>query len=275
MERMILKESLQKIKADGFKVPEGTDAFKLALDMVFHIGDTDPELRDSLIYEVLCNFVVNGIFSKDKLKELLYTIIDDNHLFYKIGEECTDSIFTRSFSVLASAVMMYAYRSNHYLSDEELAFVKDRLIRYTKEEKDVRGYDSEKGWAHSAAHTADVLDELAQCEAIGKDGLIEILGAIKDKTCISYYSYCNDEEERLSVAVASLIKRDVLSEDEVTGWIKSFGDTQRSGKLPEDQYLFLNIKNLLRSIYFRLLYEEGYTSVLEAIKEILLKIKRF
>ncbi|WKL05120.1 DUF2785 domain-containing protein [Paenibacillus amylolyticus] len=33
-----------------------------------------------------------------------------------------------------------------------------------KKERDYRGYDEEKGWAHAIAHAADVLDDLAQCK---------------------------------------------------------------------------------------------------------------
>lgn len=142
-------------------------------------------------------------------------------------------------------------------------------------EKDVRGYVKDKGWAHSTAHTADVLDELAQCESIEYKDLLDVLEAIKTKVCINNYCYVNQEDERMAVAIISIINRNLLHNKEITNWIKSFEDIKKANHYPEDHNLLINIKNFLRSIYFRLIYENNSEVISEAIKETLYKIKTF
>lgn len=53
---------------------------------------------------------------------------------------------------------------NHhpFLSEKEFKFVKNRAYDYVEKENDVRGYIAGKGWAHSLAHAADTLDEIAK-----------------------------------------------------------------------------------------------------------------
>lgn len=94
-DKYMLKETLKEIKNNDFKVPNDLDAFELALKMMEYVGDSDPELRDMLIYEILSKWIEDGAFTFKQLKELLNISLDENHLFYKIGEEETDSVFTR------------------------------------------------------------------------------------------------------------------------------------------------------------------------------------
>ncbi len=271
----ILKETLKEIKNNDFKVSKDLDAFELALKMMEYVGDSDPELRDILIYEILSKWIVSGVFTVEQLKELLNISLDEKHLFYKIGEEETDSVFTRSFSVLIVAVIIYFHRRENFLSESEWKNVKEKTIEYMICEKDIRGYVKDKGWAHSAAHTADALDELAQCKGIEHKDLLDILEAIKTKVCINNYCYVSEEDERMAVVIISVINRNLLNNEEIINWIKSFDDINKTNHYPEDHNLLINIKNFLRSIYFRLIYENNSEVISEAIKETLYKIKTF
>lgn len=273
--KYMLKETLKEIKNNDFKVPNDLNTFELALKMIEYVGDSDPELRDMLIYEILSKWIEDGAFTSKQLKELLNISLDENHLFYKIGEEETDSVFTRSFSVLIVAAIIYFHRKENFLSGSELKNVKEKTVEYMICEKDVRGYVKDSGWAHSAAHTADALDQLAQCEGIEKKDLLDILEAIKTKVCISSYCYVNQEDERMAVAIISAISRSLLNNEEITNWIKSFEDIKKTNPCPEYHNLLINIKNFLRSIYFRLIYENNHEAISEAIKEKLYKFKTF
>ncbi len=105
-----LKERLREIKNNDFRSPDDISIFDFTLNMIEYIGDPDPDLRDNLIYEVLDRWIMDGMFGTDQLSKLLNIIFDSSHLFYKIGEEGTDSVFTRSFSVLIVADIIYYYR---------------------------------------------------------------------------------------------------------------------------------------------------------------------
>ena len=269
-----LKEKLKAIKGDEFKVPERVNAFELALVMMEYLGDSDSELRDDLVYSVLSNWVINGVFSKEQLKQILASTLDEKHLFYKIGEKDTNSVFMRAFSVLIVASIIYVHRADGFLNYEELIHVKNSVIKFMEEEKDVRGYVVEGGWAHTAAHSSDALDELGLCEEFGREELMEILKAIKDKVSIDCYAYICYEDERLAFATNSLISRNLLTKEELSEWVKSFLEYDKKIDFPNHYYLISNIKNYLNSLYYRL-PKEQYKTIKEAIGSTVLSIRRF
>jgi hypothetical protein len=274
MNREELKEKLKAINCDESKVPEGLNAFETALSMLEYLGDIDSELRDDLIYSVLSKWIIGKVFSKEQLRQILEIILDDKHLFYRIGERDTNSVFMRAFSALIIATIIYAHREERFLNNEELTGVKNKVIRYMNEEIDVRGYIAEGGWAHTAAHSADVLDELALCEELGSVEMLEILMTIKNKVCIDYHSYICYEDERLAYATNSLISRDLLSEEEISEWVRSFLEYKEKTAIPNHFYLITNIRNYLNSLYYRLPIDR-YKLVKETISNTILLIRRF
>nr|WP_242069344.1 DUF2785 domain-containing protein [Paenibacillus dendritiformis] len=86
-------------------------------------------------------------------------------MFYRIGSEGDSTVFTRSFSVLPIALILRRHRQKPFLDLAEFQQVKHSLISYVQEEKDLRGYVNEGGWAHSAAHAADALTELVRARS--------------------------------------------------------------------------------------------------------------
>ena len=270
-----LKERLREIKNNDFRSPDDISIFDFTLNMIEYIGDPDPDLRDNLIYEVLDRWIMDGMFGTDQLSKLLNIIFDSYHLFYKIGEEGTDSVFTRSFSVLIVADIIYYYRIHNTGLEEDLRNIKEKLIKYMSEEKDVRGYISGKGWAHSAAHTGDALNELVQCRYMKYKDLLEIMEAVKKKIFINSYAYISGEDERLTTPIVSIIDRKILGNKDIVDWIRSFKNINKISKYPEDMNLEVNVRNFLRSVYFRLLYKDNYDEINGAIKETLYNIKKF
>jgi hypothetical protein len=248
----ILKDELSKIKANQYKVPVNLNAFDLAVDMMEHIGDVDSELRDNLIYSTILNWVTQDVFNTQQMRELLNISLDDQHLFWKIGEIGTDSVFTRSFSMLMIPLVLDMDRKYPFLAQEEVRMIKNKLLNYIMLEKDRRGYVENKGWAHAIAHTADALEDLSQSIHMDETCLIEILHAIHETIAVNDYLYINGEDERMVTATVSIFKRNVLEDMDINGWIHSFSKAGKLGKHPEDDFLHKNIKCFLRSLYFRL-----------------------
>lgn len=274
IERDLLKEKLQAIAENEYKVPQNENPFTLALSMMNYIGDTDGYFRDDLIYSVLANWMLSDIFNKDELYQILTICLDDNHLFFKIGN-VDDSVFTRTFSVLLLPIIIYIHRKKNFLSFEDLNMIKEKLTGYLSAEEDVRGYVLEKGWAHGVAHTADALDELAKCNEIGEADLKVILQAIHQKITINNYVYINDEDERMVTAVVSILDRGILTESDIINWLKGFSDINKIGQLPEDLMTSINTKNFVRSLYFRLLKNEENEKYTQIIKEVIDSISNF
>lgn len=269
-----LKKVLTQIRENDYKVPEGIEPYELTLVMLEHLGDIDMELRDRLIYAVIFKWSVGGIYTKEQLKQTMAIILDDRHLFCGIGEMGTDSVFMRAFSILLAAIGIYLHRQEGCFTPEELKKIKDRIIDYMDREKDVRGYVEVGGWAHSTAHSADTVDELAQCEELEREELLQILQAIQKKVCIDYHAYICLEDERLSIAVNSLISRDILSEAEIAEWIRSFEDIKIEKIMPQRFYLISNMRNFLNSLFYRL-SESKYDTIKIAISETILKVRPF
>lgn len=200
-EEKILKDKLLKAKDNNYLLENQENYFPLGLEMIDNIGALDPELRDELIYETLFHWITEGRFTLEQLEYLLNITLDSTHLFYKVCDKDEDDVFRRTFSVLIVALIIYEHRKQNFLSGEVLYKIKDKLLEYMHVEKDVRGYVQVRGWAHSAAHTADALKELVQCDCFDKADLLDVLDSIKAKMCIGYYVYVDEESERMATAV--------------------------------------------------------------------------
>lgn len=249
-----LKEALQLLAQTEFHLPEQNDGSALIPAMLQHIGSPDAVLRDDLIYSAFATWIyTDNSLSPDQLRRILQTALDEQHLFYKIGEENTDSIFRRSFSALLLPLVLIRHRAQPYLTLAEVDQTQQHLLRYLREEKDHRGFVPGKGWAHGFAHSADGLDELAQCAELDAPDLREILQAIRSVICVAEEVYSCGEEERLATAVVAVARRRVLGEAEFSDWLEGFVEaTLAIEEYPQKLVLLSNVKNFLQSLHFRL-----------------------
>ena len=266
-----LKQQLMNFRDNEWKIPTHINNYELVLEAMLNIGSTDPVLRDELILELIYKMIVEKDLTDKEIKYLMKLALSENHLFYKIGQKEDDSVFNRAFTILLIGGILNRHNSStdKLFTEKEIKETLNEILRYVREEKDVRGYVEGKGWVHTAAHTGDALGEIALCTEIQSSELIEILDAIKEKVCISYYTYKNSEDERLVSAIINIIQRKILSEEEVVNWIKGFENMNKTGKYPEDHYLISNHKNFLAALYFRLKRRNLAQCFLDAIEVVL------
>ena len=254
-----LKDQLYEIADNDFALPEQAKALPRALEMLPHLGSPDAELRDDLIYSTLAAWILAGRFEDDDLKSLLRQLLTEEHLFYKLGESDTDSVFMRSFSMLLVPLILSQHRERPFLMPYELRDVNVKLLDYLEQEQDLRGFvlDADeagepKGWAYAVAHSADALDELAQCKELGSEELLEILTAIRQKTAESKIVFVHLEDERLVTPVIAALGRKVLTPTDVQSWLDGFVPLARQTEpFPDCYRQAQNVKNFLRSLYFR------------------------
>jgi len=271
-----LKEKLQAFAQNKFRLSENDDVSGMIPEMLNHIGSTDSYLRDDLIYSAFGTWILrHNAISQEQLRAVLATVLDEQHILYNLGEQNTDSVFTRSFSILLLPLILINHRSRPFLSTSEVIHIKEKLLYYLENEKDRRGFVPEKGWAHAIAHTADALDDLVQCPEINKSDLAEILEAIRKVICVEGSGYLHLEDERMVTAVIAIIKRQLLSEAEITQWIESFAtQVLNVNSMPESHVIRANVKNFLQSLYFRLQWEQ-VTKFATPIDQTLQKINPF
>jgi hypothetical protein len=271
-----LKENLEKLAKNNFQPAEESSFLALIPEMLQHIGSLDSHLRDDLIYTAFATWVLkHKAIPKGDLHKIFQTVVSDAYMFKGIGEQGTDTVFQRSFSVLLLPILLIAHREDAYLTSEEVLEIKDKLIAFVKLEKDRRGYVEGKGWAHSMAHAADALDDIARCEEISKVELIELLDAIKSVVCEAGIGYAYGEEERSITPIIAILNRELVSNDEVKGWIESLAEVvQTTDPVSNRIVMRTNVKNFLQSLYFRLRWE-GITEFDGALHKALQQINPF
>ncbi|MCK8487579.1 DUF2785 domain-containing protein [Paenibacillus sp. MBLB2552] len=263
--KLELREQLQRMQQQVNFTPAPDAAFQLALSMMEHLGDSDPVLRDELIYSTLQSWITEGGFQPQQLRQLLSIAIADDHLFYRIGEEKTNSVFVRSFSALILPLILWADRQVSFLDDSDIRTIVYKLTDYINREIDLRGYTGETGWAHAVAHAADAVEDVVQSMYIRPEDLSGFLEAFKSQLRQTQYPFIYEEDERMVSAVVTLLNRNLLEDKEILRWIADLGDTPKVGDPLVDLVSMTNIKNFLRSLYFRLLPNEGIARFIDPI----------
>lgn len=263
-EKEQLKSDLQKIRESKYELSQRELADDYAALMLKYIGDTDAELRDDLIYETFCEWIcVKKYFSREELIYILSVLMDERHLFYHIGSDEDDTVFTRTFSVLVIVLILSEHRKNAFLEYDIFTRIKNNLIRYYREEKDLRGFTGKSGWAHGAAHGADAMDELVQCSESDEEMYMEILDAIKKVLFNGKYIFCNEEDERITRVIFRIIKENHMSCKSLSAWLDQLTQYCSQVKDRKQYAARINTKNFIRCLYFKLMH---YDSTLDIIK---------
>jgi hypothetical protein len=267
---MDLKSTLQEYQNTRDKNLSNTD--RLLTEMIENIGNPDSELRDTLIYTTLARWVHSNILSKEQEKKLLVEALDEAHLLYELGMRNSDSVFARSFSSLAAALILEKDSTSLRMPQPIIHSAIDKSIKYLKEERDTRGFVQGKGWAHSIAHGADLLTAAINHPGFDAALIPSCLDAIAscfDKEAV----YIDDEDERLIFAIEALLKKGLKSE-ELDEWIISL-DNKLKDSIQSTGFtlpFFRRKKNLcdfLKSLYFRMEYVNDNIESQEIIKKIL------
>jgi hypothetical protein len=276
LDEQTLKERLREIAADNYKAPTRPELYPLVLAMGIYTGSPDPELRDDLIYTTMATWIERDVFEPKDLQEILMVSLNEQHLFHGLGEKETDTVFTRTFSMLIVAAVLNAHRRHPFLPDSEIRVIKSKILRYLAGEKDLRGYVPVKGWAHAVAHTADALEELAQCEAMDTGDLEEMLTSMRKVLGTMQAVYICEEDERLVTAVLAVWQRPEIEEERIVRWLEALAPNEDPDLPFEKRYRsYINSKNFLRSLTFRTKRLPFSETIHQAIREALLHFTRF
>ncbi len=275
-EREMLILNLKRIRDNKYELNDNEKVMDFVKPMLKYVGDTDPELRDDLIYVTFCTWICEKEYlSNEQLSEILATILDEKHLFFNIGHDEDDTVFTRTFSVLLIDVLLWRHRNNPYLDMDQFTKTKVSLIKYYNEEKDLRGYLDNKGWAHGAAHGADAICELAQSKDNDETVLMDILKALQRVLCNGKYFLSNEEDERMTRVIFKVVMEDLLPKQIICDWIESLPNFI-SLEYSREQYTSrVNIKNFIRCIYFSLMRQENTKDITDILFKTEGKVNRF
>ena len=262
-------ELLKQIKESKFEFDESINKSELANTLIENIGNHDSFVRDGLIYPILATLLYYNHLSREDLVKYTEKLIGDKGMKYDMPNYYELSVLTRSFSLLAIVIVIYRQRTDHVLSDELFSKLYTEFMDYFRNEVDFRGYIDTIGWAHSVAHSADVFKQLFRCEQLGEKDFRDMFEVIRERFMINTYVFMSYEDERMVTAIHEGLKRKVLSEEYILDWINGFRSFEKLAKYPEDYNVDINIRNLLRSLYFRLVGDEKYNLILTKLIEVL------
>lgn len=271
----------QAIVDTDFAVPAGASVSELTNELLPLLGATDPELRDAYAYPILDAWLHRGEYSADEMRSLVARLAE--HLMFGLGDEETDTVFLRSFSVLVLAEIVHEDNQRPFLTEAEVHQLFELALAYLAAEKDVRGWVPGKGWAHSVAHTGDLLWVLARNRCIGAAALERLLDGIAEKLLLPVrQAFECDEDERLVQPVVATLQRNLVSSQFLTGWLARFTHPTEHVSWAEafmsgaDLCARSNVKQFLRSLYLQLTLAESLpTSAVELLPELRAVVKSF
>jgi Protein of unknown function (DUF2785) len=244
------------LEAEG-AFPDGHDLEKLTDELLGFLSSSDPELRDEFGFSILANWIyVRHLYSPDRLRKMISSLKTGLHI--GLGETGTDTVFGRSFSALILSVITDYDLEHSFLSGEELSDLITDSLAYFHLEQDWRGFVIGHGWAHSVAHTADVLANLARNPNVDAASLEQILQAIAAKlTTADSPVLAHHEASRLALAAHNVIARGVLPPRTFHTWLDGMPDTlnprSQSDLERGDVAARANCEAFLSSLYLLLL----------------------
>jgi len=241
------------IRENKFAFPTGNDLAALTDELFSYISDLDPELRDSIGYEIFSNWIETEPYSPELLRGYIQRLTAN--LQIGLGERDTDTVFQRSFSALFLAEVIHRDNKEAYLTLDEVTDVLNRVLDYLASERDPRGFVPVKGWAHALAHTADLLMVFARSPHVDGSDLLHILEAISAKMRVATdWVYVHGEDDRLARTIVTAFGRDLISVDQVIPWLATLtADWKTAWENEKETRAYFNTRNLLRALHLRVL----------------------
>lgn len=251
--------------------PAGHTPAELMPELLAGLGSPDPVLRDELTYTILAIWIERGVYAPAELRAIAHETAAN--LSAGLGERETDSVFLRSFSALILGEVVDADSANPFLDAGEVQAWLERAVAYAGAERDLRGYVAGKGWAHAAAHMADLLMAFARSPHGAADDLERIVEAIGARAnAPSAYAFRHMEDERLASAALAAIERDLLAPPFLDAWLDGVaamwsGQTwPTASKVEEQTNAYHNTRQFLRSLYFQLTLAARAPGLREALQ---------
>jgi Protein of unknown function (DUF2785) len=215
------------IQTNHYAVPESESAVALAHELSGYLGSPDPDLRDDLTYSILEVWIIER---PQLSRQELIPFVEEwsANLKIGIGESGTDSVLKRSFSALVLSSIAQRDLKTQFLGDARYHGLLNDAISYLNSERDLRGYDATKGWIHATAHTADLLKALAENDLLTRDDQHAILAAVAERLATAPTVYSYGEQDRLAMAVRSIVLRRDFDSEYFTKWLAGLDDADRN-----------------------------------------------
>lgn len=193
------------IEAADYAIPADRDLEELTGELSRALADPDPGIRDGAAYSVLFTWIERGVIDGPRrlaLGDEMAARFDD------------PEIQARTFAPLVLDMLVSQ-------GDFRPEWV-DALARWYPAEEDLRGHDEDLGWLHAVAHGADLLGVFGRHAEVDPVRMLELAAA--RLTAPTAHVWDQLEDDRLARAVARVLTRPDLSEDDATAWLGVVAD---------------------------------------------------
>jgi hypothetical protein len=261
------------IVADDFRPPTGTEPATLVPELVGYLASPDPVRRDRIAYEVLDRWIGKGVLPAEDVRGLAERLVAK----LRGPLDVPDGVFERSFSALVLASIVARDAASAFLSDAERRAILAAARDYAHRETDLRGHTGARGWAHAAAHTADLLAQLAKLPSFTQDDRAIILEAVAGFVVRRHGEVLHyGEDGRLGVAVVAAAKSGI-AQPALVAWldtikapvVERWGPVFDAGRYAAQR----NARNLLFTLFVQLsltpALSDGERQLLDALRVVL------
>jgi hypothetical protein len=245
-----------QVKAGGLSVPDDRPLAELTTELTTMLGSPDPHMRDGLAYPTLATWVDRGVYD-----DLIVGLGDGMTagLTVGLGEQGTDSVFRRTFSVLVLAECIDRDNQQNLVPPGKLLEWGDHIASWYLRERDLRGYVPGKGWAHAVAHGADALGVLARSHQVGRNELTVLLDVIGDRVLApldpsAEAPFSHGEPDRMALATMTVLRRNIVPLSVVEPWVARIaaGATRPAGGGADPFLATANPEAFLRALHLQL-----------------------
>lgn len=205
------------VLSDGLAVPTDRPLDDLTAELTTMLGAPDPEQRDGIAYPALATWLERGVYD-----DLLPGLGDGmaTGLEVGLGEQGTDSVFRRSFSVLVLAEVLERDNEERLLTRDQVLRWGDQIATWFLREQDLRGWVPDKGWAHALAHGADALGALAGSPHLEAPELTVLLDVLADRlVATDTHPLTSGEPDRMAMATMEVLRRDLVPLKVLEPWV--------------------------------------------------------
>jgi hypothetical protein len=250
------KADWQQIIENDYRLSDADDMNVLTDELLFYLDSPDPELRDTIGYNVFARWIISLQYYSDQQQRKLVELLIPK-LRQSLGNRDDDTVFGRSYGALVLSLLAYQENRSSFMTDTLAHALLDETRHYLIAERDQRAYVDGKGWANACSHTADLLKFLAGSSIIESEDAKKILETVAEKVLMETDSiYHHDEDERLAHVVVAVMDLSLLSTYELEDWLKHFLDWKADHSLIDNYDViyhatYQNIKSFLRSLYIK------------------------
>ncbi|AUD63843.1 hypothetical protein BK010_09670 [Tenericutes bacterium MO-XQ] len=260
----------EEIKSSEFDF-SNIDIQLLINTLLDNIGHEDSYIRDHLVYEILAHVFHDQILNETMLEEHLKRFIGDEFLFFDLNNQYPNSVLKRSFTILQLVILVYVHQRDSVINQQLISETFDKFLIYYSKEKVLTGYDKTYGWVHAIAHSADLMNTFMDVSWFTEGQIEKMFDAIGKKIKIEHHFYMFNEDERLATALKTGLDRKLVTHDFVFNWIDDMVQFDENIPLPNDVIIKNNVKQLLRSLYFKCIKDESLKDVVHKLESVLVK----